>query len=130
AALHVDMFTLHLTGGPRMIEAVTKELGPRRPKILGVTVLTSFDEPTWAQGGQAAFGSARKPAESVSALVDAAAQWGVDGIVCSPHEVAAIKTAHPRLFTVIPGIRPAGSDPGDQARTLTPAQAKKAGADA
>jgi len=132
------MFTLHLAGGPQMIRAVREELekkssarkGVNRPLILGVSVLTSFDQSTWDDVSFAVGGKASKVADSVKRLVAQARYWGVDGVVCSPHEIKTVNTADSILYTVVPGIRPKGSKAGDQARVMTPKQAATLGAGA
>ncbi len=134
----VEMFTLHLAGGPSMIQAVRDELDKkmdarkldRRPKILGVSVLTSFDQQTWDEVSFALGGKTAKISDSVKRLVAQARYWGVDGVVCSPHEIKTVKSADPILYTVVPGIRPKGSKSGDQARVMTPKQAATLGAGA
>lgn len=125
AELGVQYFTLHLAGGRKMIEMTREGLekfGAERPKILGVSVLTSFSEEDWREVG------VRSIADSVKGFVELGVKSGVDGVVCSPLELAQVKSAHPNLLAVTPGIRPAGSDSNDQARVMTPAQASKAGA--
>ena len=137
-SMGVEMFTLHLAGGPNMIRAVREELekkfiGKReskRPLILGVSVLTSFDQATWDDVSFAVGGKASKIADSVKRLVAQARYWGVDGVVCSPHEIKTVAIADPILFTVVPGIRPKGAKAGDQARVMTPKQAATLGAGA
>ncbi len=134
----VEMFTLHLAGGPLMIRAVRDELekratarkGERRPLILGVSVLTSYDQPTWDDVSFAVGGKASKIPDSVKRLVAQARYWGVDGVVCSPHEIKIVQAADSILYTVVPGIRPKGSKAGDQARVMTPKQAATLGAGA
>lgn len=134
----VEMFTLHLAGGAVMIRAVRDELekkclarkGERRPLILGVSVLTSFDQATWDDVSFALGGKASKVTESVKRLVAQARYWGVDGVVCSPHEIKTVRAADPILYTIVPGIRPKGSKAGDQARVMTPKQAATLGAGA
>jgi orotidine-5'-phosphate decarboxylase len=133
ALLHVDMFTLHLSGGSAMVRAVAEELAEiphLRPKILGVTVLTSFDDVRWAEVTRSLTGHAVDVEVSVDGLAEHAIAWGADGIVCSPLELAAIRDRFPTLYTVVPGIRPEGSAAADQARIMTPAQARAAGASA
>lgn len=133
ALLHVDMFTLHLAGGSAMVRAVAEEMAAietLRPKILGVTVLTSFDDVRWAEVTRALTGHAVDVDDSVLGLVEHAPSWGVDGLVCSAMELESIRTQSPSLYMVVPGIRPAGASANDQARVMTPAQAKAAGADA
>jgi orotidine-5'-phosphate decarboxylase len=93
--------------------------------ILAVTVLTSLDEATLH-----AIGVDATPAEQVLRLGRLAVEAGADGLVCSPLEVAMLRQAlGSGVKLVVPGIRPAGADAGDQARTMTPAQAVAAGAD-
>jgi orotidine-5'-phosphate decarboxylase len=133
ALLHVDMFTLHLAGGSAMVRAVAQEMADiplLRPKILGVSVLTSFDDVRWAEVTKALTGHAVDVSDSVDGLIEHAPSWGVDGIVCSAMEVAAIRQTFPSLYTVVPGIRPEGTATNDQARVMTPAQARAAGASA
>jgi orotidine-5'-phosphate decarboxylase len=133
----VDMFTLHLAGGASMIRAVRDELDQRaskptdkRPMILGVSVLTSFDQSTWDDVSFAVGGNASKVADSVKRLVAQARYWGVDGVVCSPHEIKTVRATDEILYTVVPGIRPKGVKAGDQARVMTPKQAATLGAGA
>lgn len=133
ALLHVEMFTLHLAGGSAMIRAAAQELEAipsLRPKMLGVSVLTSFDDVRWAEVTKSLTGHAASVEDSVDGLVQHAAGWGADGVVCSAHELESIREAFPNLYTVVPGIRPAGSEAGDQARVMTPAQAHQLGASA
>lgn len=134
----VEMFTLHLAGGPTMIRSVRDELEKRftgkkmdkRPLILGVSVLTSFDQSTWDDVSFALGGAASKVADSVKRLVAQARYWGVDGVVCSPLEIKTVYGADPVLFTVVPGIRPKGTKSADQARVMAPKQAATLGAGA
>jgi orotidine-5'-phosphate decarboxylase len=99
--------------------------GDARPQLLAVTVLTSLDAEALH-----ATGVAGGPRQQVLRLARLALGAGADGLVCSAHEVAMLRDvlgAGPIL--VVPGIRPAGSDAGDQARTMTPREAALAGAD-
>lgn len=133
ARLHVEMLTIHLAGGSAMVRAVAEEFAAipeLRPKILGVTVLTSFDDVRWAEVTKALTGHAVDPAESVAGLVEHAVTWGVDGLVCSAAELPSIRKLFPSLYTVVPGIRPEGTAADDQARIMTPKQAHAAGASA
>lgn len=132
ASLGVEMFTLHLAGGANMIRAVRDELEKKskRPLILGVSVLTSFDQSTWDDVSFALGGKTAKISDSVKRLVSQARYWGVDGVVCSAHEIKTVLAADPILFTVVPGIRPKGSKAGDQARVMTPSEATAFGAGA
>ncbi|MGK5084805.1 orotidine-5'-phosphate decarboxylase [Bdellovibrionota bacterium FG-1] len=133
ALLQVEMFSLHLAGGSLMVKAAVKELEgipELRPKILGVSVLTSFDDVRWAEVTKAITGHAVEVSQSVDGLIEHAPAWGVDGVVCSAFEVAAIRKVFPSLYTVVPGIRPEGFSAHDQARVMTPSQARAAGASA
>ncbi|MCM2277053.1 MAG: orotidine-5'-phosphate decarboxylase [Oligoflexia bacterium] len=133
ALLKVEMFTLHLSGGSTMVKAaaeVLAEIDLLRPRILGVSVLTSFDDVRWAEITKALTGHAATPDDSVAGLIEHATAWGADGVVCSAVELGMIRKQYPSLFTVVPGIRPAGFSADDQARIMTPGQARVAGADA
>ncbi|TCH97374.1 orotidine-5'-phosphate decarboxylase [Roseococcus sp. SYP-B2431] len=128
AALGPAMITIHAAGGPAMIAAARKAAeaaGAARPMILAVTVLTSLDAATLR-----AIGVEADPVNQVIRLARMALEAGADGLVCSPREVGPIRAAlgeGPRL--VVPGIRPAGSALGDQARVATPEEAVRDGAD-
>ena len=119
--------TLHAGGGAAMIaaaRAAAEDAGMRRPQLLAVTVLTSLDAEALH-----ATGVAGGPRQQVLRLARLALSAGADGIVCSPHEVAMLRDALGDAPTiVVPGIRPAGADVGDQARTMTPGEAAEAGA--
>jgi orotidine-5'-phosphate decarboxylase len=133
ALLHVEMFTLHLAGGSSMVRAVADELADiplLRPKILGVSVLTSFDDVRWAEVTRALTGHASDTADSVSGLVEHAPTWGADGLVCSAIELQKIRSQFPSLYTVVPGIRPEGFAHNDQFRVATPSMARELGAHA
>jgi orotidine-5'-phosphate decarboxylase len=126
--LRARMLTIHAAGGSAMIQAAHQAAaaaGAERPMILAVTVLTSLD-----QDDLTAIGVATTSAEQVLRLGRLAIEAGADGLVCSPLEVAMLRQAlGPAVKLVVPGIRPDGSSAGDQARTMTPAQAVAAGAD-
>ncbi|MCM0604561.1 MAG: orotidine-5'-phosphate decarboxylase [Xanthomonadaceae bacterium] len=131
ADLGVQYFTLHLAGGERMIEMTRNGLekyGANKPKILGVSVLTSFSEGSWRDTVGAVSMGAKSVSSSVLGLVDLGVRAKVDGVVCSPLELTLIRQSHPSLLTVTPGIRPTGSDANDQSRVMTPGEAKRAGA--
>jgi orotidine-5'-phosphate decarboxylase len=101
------------------------EAGLGAPTLLAVTVLTSWDPERFRQE------LAIEPplGTYASQLAELAAAAGLTGAVCSPLEVARLRAVHPRPFALVtPGIRPAGSDTGDQRRVMTPAQAVAAGA--
>lgn len=126
ASLGVRMLTVHAAGGPAMLaaarEAVTETAVP--PQLLAVTVLTSMD-----QAQVTAIGVPRSPQEQVALLAKMGLEARIDGFVCSSQEVAAMRTlTGPEGVLVIPGIRPAGADHGDQQRVATPAQALREGA--
>ena len=94
------------------------------PQLLAVTVLTSMDE---AQLRAAGVG--RAPTEQVKLLAKMGLEAGIRGFVCSPQEVAALRAlTGPEGVLVVPGIRPAGAESGDQRRIATPAEALRAGA--
>jgi orotidine-5'-phosphate decarboxylase len=99
--------------------------GPRRPKVIAVTVLTSMDATDLNETGVQG-----TPAEQVIRLATVARDAGIDGVVCSAHEIEPLRKAlGPGFMLVVPGIRPAGADTGDQKRIMTPAQAIRQGAD-
>jgi orotidine-5'-phosphate decarboxylase len=126
------MVNVHASGGSAMMQAAadaaTKSasvLGRPRPLVIGVTVLTSMTDEALAE-----IGVGRRMLDQVVHLARLAKSSGLDGVVASPQETQAIRTAcGPDFQIVTPGIRPAdqqGKD--DQARTLTPAEAMAAGA--
>jgi orotidine-5'-phosphate decarboxylase len=134
AAIHVRpfMLTVHASGGPAMMQAAAdaareaaEDTDVPRPLIIGVTVLTSMDEADLKAVGQQ--GPVVDQAKRLAALAQAS---GLDGVVCSPREVAVMRAlCGPDFTLVVPGIRPAWSAAGDQKRVMTPAQALAAGAD-
>ncbi|MCC7123974.1 MAG: orotidine-5'-phosphate decarboxylase [Acidobacteria bacterium] len=126
------MVNVHASGGSAMMRAAATaareqaaKLGVTPPLVIGVTVLTSMDEAALAE-----IGTTRSVLEQVVHLARLAKDAGLDGVVASPQEIAAIRAAcGPDFAIVTPGIRPAGeAGKDDQARTLTPAQAVAAGA--
>ncbi|MGQ9365595.1 orotidine-5'-phosphate decarboxylase [Azospirillum sp. ST 5-10] len=120
--------TVHASGGPAMLRAAVEAAaaaGPARPKLLGVTVLTSLDD-----GDLAAVGQAAPAGAQVERLARLARECGLDGVICAPGEVAALRRAcGPGFVLMVPGIRPAWAEAGDQKRVMTPAEALAAGAD-
>lgn len=122
APLEPAILTVHAAGGKAMLEAA-KAAAPARTKIVAVTVLTSLD-----QNDLAAAGVQGSPADQVSRLAALARGSGIDGIVCSGAEVAQARDGWPGGFFVVPGVRPAGADAGDQKRVVTPRQALDDGA--
>ncbi|HLR42975.1 MAG TPA: orotidine-5'-phosphate decarboxylase [Pseudogracilibacillus sp.] len=129
AALEVDMVNVHALGGSEMIKRAKEGLstGGNDTKLIAVTILTSMDE-------QALKNDLRLPNsldDNVLHLASTAKNSGADGVVCSVHEVAAIKQACGNDFlTVTPGIRLEESSDDDQKRVATPAFAKEIGTDA
>jgi orotidine-5'-phosphate decarboxylase len=123
ASLGASMLTVHAAGGEAMLRAAAEAAGGAL--VLGVTILTSLDEEQLQQIGYAA-----PPLESAVRLARIARSAALGGVVASPHEIRAIREACGPAFVILtPGIRPAGSDSGDQRRTMTPAEALRAGAD-
>ena len=128
AALGAEYTTVHATGGTDMIKAATAAAGDDL-RILAVTVLTSLDD-----ADLGAIGMGGTATDAVLRLADIALGAGADGLVCSPLEVASLRARFGSRsdggpLLVVPGIRPAGSDPGDQRRTLGPRETLEAGAD-
>lgn len=127
ADLGVWMVNVHASGGRRMMEAARNEIDKKahQPLLIGVTVLTSME-----QNDLVEIGLNLDPQEQVRRLALLTESSGLDGVVCSAQEVELIRNnCSPGFLTVTPGIRPAGSDQGDQRRVLTPEQAVKAGVD-
>lgn len=124
AASGASLLTVHASGGGHMVSAAVRGAGGRL-RVLAVTILTSLDDDALAAVGLA--GPAEGAAVRLARLAVAA---GAAGIVCSPREVASVRAAvGPGPLLVVPGVRPAGSERGDQARVATPAEAARAGAD-
>lgn len=124
--LNIFLTTIHVAGGVAMMEAAMKAARalPSKPKVVGVTILTSLDNDDVRQVGYALTAS-----EQALYMAGFAKSAGLDGIVCSPKEVVEIRRQSGPDFTlVVPGIRPAGSDKGDQKRVMTPKEALDAGA--
>jgi orotidine-5'-phosphate decarboxylase len=118
--------TVHANGGPAMLAAAQAALEglTNPPQLLAVTVLTSMD-----QSQVASVGVERTPAAQVELLARMGLSAGINGFVCSPQEVATLRAiAGPEAVLVIPGIRPAGGEVGDQKRVATPADALRQGA--
>lgn len=120
-----SLLTIHAAGGPAMMAAAAEAAtSPDGPRLLAVTVLTSMDASELA-----AIGVASSPAEQVLRLAKLAKQCGINGMVCSAEEVGTLRTElGSDALLVIPGIRPTGSDVGDQKRIATPAAAIQRGA--
>ncbi len=130
--LGVWMLNVHASGGAAMLAAARDAVdraavgtGRAKPHLLAVTVLTSLRAVDLS-----ATGVADAPEAQVLRLAKLAQANGLDGVVCSSREAATLRAAcGPRFLLVTPGIRPAGADAHDQARTATPAEAIAAGAD-
>jgi orotidine-5'-phosphate decarboxylase len=126
AGLGVHMMTVHAAGGPAMLAAAREAVAGRDnpPELLAVTVLTSMDAAQLH-----ATGIESLPAEQVERMARIALAAGFRGLVCSPMEIARMRAiAGPDAVLVIPGIRPAGAEVGDQKRIATPAEALRSGA--
>ena len=126
ASLGVWMVNVHALGGSAMLSAARDALhaSAKPPLLTAVTVLTSHDEHTLAE-----IGVQGPVSEAVLRLARIAEAAGLDGVVCSGREAGLLREAMPDEFRLVtPGIRPTGSDPGDQKRVLTPADALAAGA--
>jgi len=126
------MMTIHTQGGPAMMKAAAtaateaaNEAGVDKPLLLGVTVLTSLNDDDLA-----GLGVSSDAGDQVKRLADLALKAGLEGVVCSPFEIDVLReTFGDALTLVVPGIRPAGADAGDQKRVMTPREAVDAGAD-
>jgi orotidine-5'-phosphate decarboxylase len=122
--LGVWMVNVHACGGARMLEAARTALsGTEDPLLIAVTVLTSMDQDDLNQTGITA------PMEQhIAHLAGLAAAAGLDGVVCSAREAKMLSTQFGTQFCLVtPGIRPAGSDTGDQSRVVTPVEALRLG---
>lgn len=127
-----SIVNVHASGGLEMMRvageraraAATAE-GLPVPRVIAVTVLTSLDGAILD-----AVGLRGTPREAALRLAVLAREAGLDGVVCSPEEIEAIRAScGPDFFLVVPGVRPAGTDPGDQKRIATPGAAARSGAD-
>jgi orotidine-5'-phosphate decarboxylase len=126
ADLGVWMVNLHCSGGARMMAAARERLErcARRPLLIGVTVLTSLDAEDLA-----AVGCPGDPAQRVLRLAELGQRAGLDGVVCSPREAAAVRAERgPGFVLVTPGVRPSVTAGDDQKRVMTPADALAQGA--
>lgn len=125
ASLGVWMVNVHALGGRRMMETAREALEnvANRPKLIAVTVLTSM-----AQEDLHGIGITASPAEMVSRLAGLAKDSGLDGVVCSAQEAAALRQQCGKDFCLVtPGIRPANAAANDQSRIMTPRAALEAG---
>lgn len=135
-SMGIDLLTVHTSGGFSMLEEAVKAVlassdrsNAEKPKLLGITVLTSIDEAYFSD----LFGNIQRSlAEQVIFLAQLARSAGLDGVVASPKEIVSIRQCCGDDFLIVtPGIRPAAKDVvgDDQARIMTPKQAIQAGAD-
>lgn len=132
AKLGVDMFNVHAAGGSAMMEAALEGVdaaiagGGKKPAVIAVTQLTSTSQMVLNEQ----IGIAGTVENAVLRYAQLARKAGLDGVVASPSEVIAIKSACGQAFqTVTPGIRPAGADLNDQSRIMTPSDALRQGTD-
>jgi orotidine-5'-phosphate decarboxylase len=126
ADLGVWMMNVHALGGRRMMEAARAAVDKsgRRCHLIAVTVLTSMAKSDLLEVGLAA-----DPQQNVARLAALAKQAGLDGVVCSPREVAGLRAACATDFLLVtPGIRPRSAQADDQRRVMTPAEAIEQGA--
>ncbi len=126
AKLGVNLMTVHAIGGRAMLKAAAEAaaaFGPTRPRLVAVTTLTSLNQDDFTD-----LGIQRTVAEQALALTDLALSCGIDGVVTSVHEAPLLRRKFGNTpILVTPGIRPSGSDIGDQKRVATPALAVEAG---
>lgn len=120
--LEPAIVTVHAAGGRAMMEDAKAAAGPNT-KVVGVTVLTSLDDHDLNR-----VGVPDAPDAQVARLAALVQDAGLDGIVCSGHEVKAVKESWKDGFFVVPGLRPQGGNGGDQKRMVTPRQARNDGA--
>lgn len=123
--LGVDMTNVHAAGGVEMMTQAKKALG-KETKLIAVTQLTSTNEKQMQEDQNIQ----TSLSDSVQHYAKKAMEAGLDGVVCSAHEVSVIKDVTDSSFICLtPGIRPSGSDVGDQKRVMTPSEAKSIGSD-
>ena len=119
-SLPINMLTIHTSGGKDMMIAAMEAVSGSQVKVFGVTALTSLNNDDTNKIFQ------RSPSEQVNALLDLAEEAGIDGVVCSPHELELV-SKRDNLLSIAPGIRPHESN-DDQKRVMTPRQAIDLGA--
>lgn len=125
ADMGVWMMNVHALGGRNMLLAAREALegNKNRPLLIAVTILTSMGQQDLEE-----IGLSGNPEDNVLRLAALTKEAGLDGVVCSSREVSKLRLAQGETFTLVtPGIRPAGSDVGDQKRIMTPTDAIKAG---
>ena len=121
ASLPIKMITIHTSGGKDMMMAAMEAVSGTQIKVFGVTALTSLNNDDANQIFQ------RTIFEQVNAMLDLAEEAGIDGVVCSPHELELV-SKRKTLLSITPGIRIQESD-DDQKRVMTPKKAIELGAD-
>ena len=128
AKMGVWMVNVHASGGVEMMtkaKQALEQFGDKAPLLIAVTVLTSMDAAELTR-----LGVDKTPEEQVIYLAKLAKESGLDGVVCSAQEAKQLKSLLGNDFKLVtPGIRPAGSDAGDQKRIMTPKQAIEDGSD-
>ena len=125
ADLGVWMLNVHALGGRDMLVAAreTLDTSSNRPLLIAVTILTSMGQEDLQE-----IGLSGTPEDNVLRLANLTKEAGLDGVVCSSREVANLRQTQGEAFTLVtPGIRPAGSETGDQKRIMTPVDAVQAG---
>ena len=122
--LGAKFMTLHVQQR-KTLEMAVKAAEPFGMTLLGVTVLTSMNDDDCKDLGYVPL----QPSTRTLSMAQFGHDCGLRGFVCSPHEVGKLKGAFPDSFFLVPGVRPAGSDVGDQKRVGTPAQTVRDGAD-
>ncbi|HRK33516.1 MAG TPA: orotidine-5'-phosphate decarboxylase, partial [Candidatus Hydrogenedentes bacterium] len=125
AELGADLITIHACGGAKMIAAAREAVEGTSTRVLAVTVLTSINDDVL----QKEIGIMESAAQTVTRFAKLAVENGAHGLVASPHEIEAIRSAvGSGPIIVTPGIRPAWATADDQARFMTPREAALAGA--
>ncbi len=127
STLEPALLTLHIAGGRAMVEAARNAVQglAKRPRLLGITVLTSLD-----QSDLEATGISHSMSDQVLQMAELGIGAGLDGLVCAAHEVQMLRQHFGRgILLVVPGIRPNGAAVGDQKRTIGPTEAIARGAD-
>lgn len=127
ASINAFMLTIHTSGGKAMMQAAAEAAKtlPKKPMIIGVTVLTSLDGYDLES-----IGMQNDVGYQANKLTELAQDSGLDGVVCSPHEIEILRRQCGKDFKlIVPGIRPAGSAADDQKRVMTPKKAIQKGAD-
>ena len=119
-SLPINMLTIHTSGGKDMMMAAMEAVSGSQIKVFGVTALTSLNNDDTKYIFQ------RTPSEQVNAMLDLSEEAGIDGVVCSPHELELVSKRN--LLSITPGIRIQESE-DDQKRVMTPKEAINLGAD-